>query len=369
MLHREDTDQITAPPIEDNKTVEASPSTIQQIHQQVLDSFARQRETLPVMISRVESLTARIDKSMSVSSIKSMEIERSHVQLEIKDIMEGNSEKHYTKQANWLLNRHSMLANETGQSDRAERLANDYLCLASQYISLKTKREKQCLNTHCSYCGADMSLNPIDGAGVRSCHNVGCGFENNIAKTLSASPKEYDVWGNFIKAYRRFTGATKLNNIAIVMQDLDRYFASHKKPLGEYYRRLPLNEIGRKDGTSHETILKAFDFLGYETYYKNYMYVCHKYYGWELPNLDHLLEVMESNFKRKQEVWKRIAGRDRQGKSSLPTELRLCMELNHAGYKCDISWFNVTDRPETLEKHFTTYLIMYQGAGFELPHP
>jgi len=365
VLHREDTGQIPAPLAE---TVDASPLTVQQIHQQVLLSFAAQRSTLPELVKRVAVLDERIEKSMSVSDIKSMEIERSHAQREIKDISEGNSERYYQERANKLLGRHSMLASDD-HSGRAERLSNDYLCLASQYVSIRTSKEKRSMSRQCSYCGADIGLTPTDGAGVKACRNPACGFENNVVKTLSASPKEYDVWGNFMKAYRRFTGATKLNNIAMVMQDLDRYFAAEKKPSGEYYRRLPLNEIGRKDGTSHETILKAFEFLGYETYYKNYMYVCHRYYGWELPSLDHLLGAMEENFKRKQEVWKRIAGRDRQGKSSIPTEIRLCMELNHVGYRCDISWFNVTDRPETLEKHFTTYLIMYQGAGFELPHP
>lgn len=365
MLRREDTGQI---PVPAEGSADDAPLTVHQIHQQVLSSFAVQRASLPELAGRVAQLDDMIEKSMCVSSMKSMEIERSQLQKKIKDVEEGNTERRYTEQASGLLGRHSILAGGNNP-DRVEWLANEYLSLASQHISLKASKERRSASRQCSYCGADIGLAPTDGAGIKACRNPQCGFDNNIVKTLSASPKEYDVWGNFMKAYKRFTGVTKLNNIATIMQDLDRYFIAEGKPAGEYYRRLPVNEIGRKNGTSHEVILKAFEHLGYETYYKNYMYVCHRYYGWELPSLDHLLGAMEDNFKRKQEVWKRISGRDRQGKSSPPTEIRLCMELNHVGYKCDISWFNVTDRPETLEKHFTTYMIMYQDAGFELPHP
>lgn len=368
MLYKPQTASVPSPVARDNTSVDTAPLTVEQIHQQVLDSFTARKMLLPQLHERALVLEERIQESMSVSDIKSIDIELSHVLAEIKDATEAHSEQCYVKDAERLLSRYHMLIT-AGHKERAERLHNDYMCLASQHIVIKTRREKRGTSQNCAYCGTDISMSPADTAGVKSCRNPQCGFDNDTTKTLSISPKEYDVWGNFLKAYRRFTGATKLDNVAIVMQDLDRYFAAEGKPLGEYYRGQPLDEVGRKKGTSHSAVLKAFEQLGYEAYYKNYMYVCHRYYGWDLPCTDHLLPAMESNFKSKQEVWKRIAGKGRQGKSSLPTELRLCMELNHAGYKCDLSWFNVTDRPETLEKHLTTYLIMYQGAGFDLPHP
>ena len=76
---------------------------------------------------------------------------------------------------------------------------------------------------------------------------------------------------------------------------LGRYFIFNGQPGRAYYRNLPFNEKGKKDGTNCEMIINALNDLGYENYYKDYWYICHYYFGWAVPTVKHLKEKVHSN--------------------------------------------------------------------------
>ena len=341
-------------------------SNIFSVHDEVIANFKHRASSLPDLEQRLLDLGEEIDRSLSVPNIKRLEIEHKTVSLKMHAIVSGEEEKQYRQTATMLLGKHSRLS-RAGDVAGADRASTEYLAIASKYVTIRVKKERKRPSITCVYCGADISLVAANSVGVRICTSQGCGFDNAPPKS-SLSSKEYDVWGNFLKAYKRFTGAIKVRNIGIVMQDLDKYFVLQGRPAGAYYRSLPVNDVGQKDGTSRDDIFKAFSDLKYRTYYKNYMYVCHEYYGWLLPSLDHLLPVIKNNFDLKQEVWRAMVERENRGQSSLPTEFRLCMELNHAGYECDVSQFKVSDKMETLERYYSTYQAMCTGAGFKFPH-
>jgi len=343
---------------------------ISSIHQVVLKHLAKQADDEPKLQKELQNVTQLIEASMCIPEIKFFETRKLKIEQELASISKHTKEFAYTSRANRYIElyRHLSSVSAVANEIQLERVISDYLALAAEYIPLYVQREKHKNTQRCVYCGANLSNICANAAGIKICANTRCGMENSAIKNISSASKEYDVWNNFLKTYYRFTGVTELKNIDIVMSDLDIYFTSKGKPSGEYYRRQPLNAIGRKDGTSHVSLCEAFVILGYVGYYKYYMYIGHKYYGWKLWQLDHLLVQMEKNFKLKQEAWKQLTSDQKQGQSSLSTEFRLCMELNHVGVPCDISWFRISEKQKSLEKNFSVYRLMCQGAGFTFPH-
>ena len=347
-------------------TVIVSPSCdILAIHAKILSILEARAASRPSSALELTSLETELETCMSVPRIRQLE-----AQIESLRKTAGVTEKEtYIGRTRKILATHSKLLSQPSSEDMLEHTVTEYLAIAAEYMPLVIEREKRQVVYKCKHCATSLAGVPTSFGGIRVCPRANCQTENHIFRVTAVVPKEYNVWGNLLKAYDRFVGETELKNINVIMADLDIYFNSIGKLTGEYYRKQPLNAMGRKDGTSHRTLCEAFSVLRYKSYYKNYMYVGHMYYGWELWSLSHLLPQIKRNFDRKQAVWETLTTDQKQGQSNLGTEFRMCMELNHVGIMCDISWFNISTTQKTLEKNYSVYTLMCKGADIPFPHP
>jgi len=191
---------------------------------------------------------------------------------------------------------------------------------------------------------------------------------------------EYHALHNFMKAYKRHMCAQKISfNTAVLMNELDNYFIFNGQPSRAYYRNLPLNENGKKDGTNCKMIISALGDLGYQNYYKDYWYICHYYFGWvskplgcqpgqpkvagAVPTIKDLMEKVEINVSLILDQWNKLTKEEKKGLLSLPTQYLLCQELRRVDYKCDIDDFKLP-KTRILDKYDSVYKLMSTRAGF-----
>ena len=193
-----------------------------------------------------------------------------------------------------------------------------------------------------------------------------CGSSNK-PKSSATSSKGYDALSNLLKTFKRYICVIEPKcDIEDVKAKLDEYFLAKGEKGGAHYRTIPLDERGRKAGTSIDGLCLALKMLGHDDLYRHYMYVGHHYYGWKIPNLKHLEEVIIRNFRAKQEVWDNdMTETEKGGQSNICAEYRLCRECQHAGYDCDLTDFKVSRKPRTLEKYDNGYAVMCRRSGFE----
>lgn len=193
-----------------------------------------------------------------------------------------------------------------------------------------------------------------------------CGSSNK-PKSSTISSKGYDALSNLLKTFKRYICVIEPKcDIEDVKAKLDDYFLEKGEKDGAYYRALPLDERGRKEGTSIDGLCFALKMKGYDDLYRHYMYVGHHYYGWKIHDLKHLEEAIVRNFRLKQQVWdNKMTEAEKGGQSNICAEYRVCRECQHAGHECDLMDFKVSRKPRTLEKYDNAYAIMCRRSGFE----
>ncbi|CAH6419597.1 Divergent Poxvirus Late Transcription Factor VLTF3 like [uncultured virus] len=227
----------------------------------------------------------------------------------------------------------------------------------------KEKPESKSKVKMCETCNAPLIACPVLLSGLLVCSVCGT---HNKPKTSGSGAKEYDSLGNLMKAHKRYVGTIVPKcDMDLVTSKLDEYAASQGKYGSEYYRALPLNSNGKKDGTSVDDLCYALKMVGENELYKSYNYVGHHYYGWALPDLRHLEADMITNFRAKQEVWDNDMTDEEKGcDSNLCIEYRLCREHQHAGRDCELEDYKIPRKSKTLDRYNNGYAIMCKRAGF-----
>jgi hypothetical protein len=347
---------------------------IRKVDNYIKEYFMVQNYKLPDIRDRIKMLETKMEEQISISEDRKLQREITELMTSVKRIESGHSYLDYYANTNQLVKKYeNTIRDDDMFSDkRCEKIVDSFLRIASKYLPLHIKKElpskNECLCVNCGEClsGVKQSI-----TGHKVC--MYCKHDNFVLKHLNVV-KEYDTWGNFLKAFNRYTGVAYLNasavkfNINELMRTIDDYSEKQGKPLGEYYRKQPLNSTGKKDGTSHEFICKALCILKYKDFYKDYMYICHHYYGWKYPDVKHLLGEIEINFKIKQEVWKKMTDLEKGGQSSLPTQYRLYREFQHVGIKCQAGDFRLAEKIETITRHDRVYSIMCKRGNIPFPH-
>jgi len=347
---------------------------------------------LPMLREEIEIIDIEISRARIISTRRTLEQQRLNIMDRVNNITQSISKKKYILDTKSILESFLLLdASESNRSDTPidamnvsnnmqsenersiEKLVDSYLAVAVKYIDIIIdKTVVSHTNNICMFCGQSLVGGKTLSTGTILCPNESCGGENKYMSSIQLPPKEYDTWKNLYKAHCRHMGKAQIKfNIDIMMKDLDDYFTlvcDPPKPPGEYYRSLPLDTDGKKAGTSHYILCDALKVIGYQQFYKDYMYVCNVYYGWKLPELSKLEPVMESNFRLKQDEWDNMTVEERGGKSALATGYRLCREYQHAGFNCTLDDFRVSSRRATLDRYDKAYKMMCVRAGFKFPH-
>lgn len=249
-----------------------------------------------------------------------------------------------------------------------------YINMAMSYIEIHMKCSGEVpsnIDTLCVGCGRDLTDIICDSAYIEYCPFClyRCDLAYNRIKTIhSINNDEYKLssscneLGNFIKAMQYYQGKVPLkppHTMEDIKLKLDKYFTSNGLPSCDKIRCRPLNSKGQREGTNLEMLIRGMKLNGIDCYTHANL-VAHHIWGWTLPNITSLEEVLISDYNATQAVRSTMTLAERGGKSNIPVRLRLCEHLKKRGWNCDYNDFKL---PEEYQKYVAGFQIMCQRSG------
>lgn len=257
------------------------------------------------------------------------------------------------------------------ESDEISKLRSqlilDYLQLLGKYMTVNITSVSR-MSEECPYCGADKSMALMDESNT---YCSSCAMERSpvtpagtmlqdMTKKVSTGRSSYEDRENFMKAIMKFQGKKSPDNIEGLKEALDRRFASLRIPTKDECSLIPLDIKGRKPRTSKKIMYEALKETGYPNY-EDINYICHMYWGWELPDISQYEEQLLSDYDKAQLVYKEVRG---TRKSSSNSQYRLFRHLHKIGYPVDPSDFKIV-KASSLDFHEEFWLRACDQYGWE----
>lgn len=275
----------------------------------------------------------------------------------VKNVVFGNEEEAY----------------KSITDDVRKRLAiiDEYLDIASEYITLDIIKINNIPNDICIGCGTSLAKVATTDDGTIRCPNGECQIEHrSIIMTKSAKDasrintnnnNDDESIENFRKAFARYQGLQNKPDDKLY-KDLDDYFIRCGRPIGDDIKLLPLNNRGRRGDTNHKMLLSALSETGHSEYYEDVNLIGHEYWGWELPNVAHLKEQIERDYIETQKAYYQIPKDERLRNSSLGTQYRLWRHLQLRGHVCYMDEFKIAENNDSIRIHHKLWRQMCDGC-------
>lgn len=245
--------------------------------------------------------------------------------------------------------------NETKDKNSLQK----YLDLCNKYIKIECIREVD-YSIRCKGCNKVLDNDEENEDNIFICSICECintFLKPNTYIRLSDNGSTEDDTNNFIKVLDKFEGRNEPHPPEEIYVQLDNYFTSMKMEKGEYYRNLPLNQSGKKEGTSKKKLWDALENTGNNKYYDESNFIAHKYWGWKLPDISLYREKLISDYQETQNIWNKIKYKYNRS-ASLGTQFRLYVHLKAINYPCDREDFKIQDMVESLRIHNDAWKIM-----------
>ncbi len=246
----------------------------------------------------------------------------------------------------------------------------DFIEIARRYIQIDLIREMNDSNIcfHCNFKLDDINTD-LDETGVSVCPNcmierisvVRSRFYQDNTRTNN-SGNNYEDRANFEKVVMRYQGKQPDKPPPELYIALHKHFTEKELPkidihddgLYQYIsveyikNHIPMNTDGEKEGTSRSLMYKALKDTGNSNYYDHINLVLHEVWGWELPDINHLEDIIMDDYDKSQRIYE-VLPKDR--KSSLNSQFRLFKHLRRLGYYCKSRDFRIPTTHDILEFH------------------
>lgn len=347
------------------------------LHEIILTKLSREREALPKLEKDLESLIDKVDGEYYQNEYKDLLDRIDTLQTEIILLKKNVKTKEYNKKVHGVIARYraqsstSVLLAKGGSVDPKSKnkeklqIIEEYFDIAKSYIKLDIIKNNKTNNKLCKGCNMEIDkYYYINSFGMNVCNicNNQEHYECNESKTVNNTSQCSECEGleNYLKSLDKMQC---LQNIIIpekLYQDLDRYLTKLEPPMqpGAYYRSLPYNKDGRKDGTSHKTLYAALEKTGYAEYYEDAELIGFNYWGWKQRDLSAYIPTLIYRYKRQQPVFDKMP--DKMRTSNINLEYRKFKELVAVGYRCYHYEFKL---PEDISELERIYKIMCNECG------
>jgi hypothetical protein len=206
-------------------------------------------------------------------------------------------------------------------------------------------------DTSCGECGAVLSVL----RNVRATKH-----DRNVSNTTPLSTS--DQLTNHINAIDYYQGKIPItqHSQADLTELLDSAVIGMGLMSGEKMTQSqPLDERGRRRGTSVDLMIRGIQAAGLDCY-DHINYICAFYWGWELPNIEHLRQQLISDYQITQATRSNLSINDRGTRSNIPKYLRLCWHLMKRGWPCQYSDFKL---PKDIDKYANGWKEMCRLSG------
>lgn len=258
-------------------------------------------------------------------------------------------------------------------NDLKHRLSiiEQYFSIAEKYISLNIIHKIDIEENVCKGCSTSLVDVVINDNGTQICPN--CCTEHDViilsktskdsARINTLSTNDDDSIENFLKAFDRYQCIQNDIPPETLYQELDNYFIKHGKPIGKDVRKLPMDSRGRRGNTNHSMLYTALLKIGYSDYYEDANFIGNKYWGWKIPNVQHLRSNIIDKYHKTQKALYKIPVEERGRISSLGTQYRLWRHLQLEGHVCFMDEFKIAENPDSLRTHDKLWKKMCENSG------
>jgi len=244
------------------------------------------------------------------------------------------------------------------QSKLRHQLIYQYLNIINEYIQVDVYRQVD-EYIPCENCNSNLDSN---NNSIIICNN--CGYENDIpiiyeVKSHSNIFNKYEDRDNFYKRILIFGGKLSVKLPDDLFTKLDKHFFENGLPTSDIIRSLPLVD-GKKPNTSKELLHHALLSIKHSDCYKYDNLICHQYWGWELPNISHLEDILMRDYDLTEKIISQIiTGK----KSRINRDFRLYQLLNKNNYPCNSSDFRIIKTPDILEYYYNIWSQVCDKLG------
>jgi ribosomal protein L37E len=222
---------------------------------------------------------------------------------------------------------------EESQPDRIRVIAR-YLATANAYYDIQVRRADKQLRG-CFRCGQEPGH-------AEQAYCESCGLERLLL--VSGSDKKEarpapEIKGNVVKAWQRYQGLQNDTISAELLEALDQYFIGKGLPDGATVRSMPLGPRRYRGNTNHKLLYTALEETNFRDYYEDAELIGHLYWGWELPDVNHLEQAFFEIYQTIEAAYLSIPYKGR--KSDLGTQITIFRILHMLGHDCRKSEFKV----------------------------
>ena len=329
---------------------------IEKIDNIIKYKFKILKKKIPELQKKSIELKEKLSEEKTKSARFSIKKNISEIENKIYDYQNDISVNNYLQESDFYLKNSEFL-------DLQEK--KRYVFIADKYIKIELlKKNKNILS--CKICNYNLEDTLEEDENIYICPNCNCC--NNFL-TPSKYVKDIDYGKtidediiNFNKVLDKFEGKNDIQLENNFFNKLDNYFISRGMEKGIYYRDLPLDQEGKKKGTSKKLLFEALENLNYSHYYDETNYISNVYWGWELPNISNIRDKIIKDYRNTQKVWNNIKHNYKRS-ASLGTQFRLYVHLKSNGYDCKKEDFKIQDMVESLRIHNEAWKKMSLECG------
>lgn len=189
----------------------------------------------------------------------------------------------------------------------------------------------------------------VDGSGV---------IKNSGGRKRKGKEVDLTAWRH---AIQRYQGKQENKIPADLYNQLEGYFESAGIFTYAHAQTLEFDKKGRRIGTSRELMIHALDYTGNSKFYEDVRLICAVYWGWQLPDISSLEEMLVENFKKTQKVFSKIKTDVRS--SNLNIDVLLWKHLQALNHDCDKEDFRTIKSTDISRTYETLLETMFSQAG------
>lgn len=331
-----------------------------EIHEEIVKAIGNMLYELPFNEKKLNDL----ENKLLNNKYKSFEINvqnESILQLkeEIKSLKNKTIWNYYINNAIPLLDSYIPLAsnkikgritvkNNDKETNFTEEQIKERLIIISKYINLiseivddvcivKETNEKE-ICPECSTIIKDID----DDSNEDGTYLCKCGYQielissntgyDSVRDMLNIGKQTYAVFDTFESHWYRHQGQCNENIPEYIFLKADSYFSDRGILTRHNCLSVPLNNKGRRQGTSISNIIDMFKANNLSEYYKFYNVFGRDYYGWILPKYNDIENIIFTNYYETQAI---ISQNDPEH-SSINGEVYMCLLL--LSYGIDVNY-------------------------------
>lgn len=184
---------------------------------------------------------------------------------------------------------------------------------------------------------------------------------------IEANPRSaYEDKTNFTRCINAYQGIQDREIPSSLIEELDEFFRKDcGMPSSAIIKSMSPDEYGHR---GKETSIRLLEYGLKETkntaYYRDMDLIAHLLWGWQLPDISHLVSVILDDYSRTQEVFREIHPIG----SSINVHLRLFWHLRARGYNCRLEDFKIPSNSDTLKRQSAWFKEMCDRTGLTFTH-